>query len=108
MKKTDDAVVLVYTTLADSDTAAMIAVEMVNTGHAACANIIPGMVAVYRWAGKVEQAGEVVLILKTSPERLEALRAGLAERHPYDTPAILTIPTSANAAFAAWVGAETG
>ena len=58
----------------------------------ACVNVLPAMPSVYRWEGKVEQAVEHQLVMKTTRERVEALKARLAELHPYDVPELLVVP----------------
>ena len=42
---------------------------------------LPGLESIYRWQGTVEEAGEVLLLIKTSEERLPALEAGRRELH---------------------------
>ena len=51
---------------------------------------------------------EVLLILKTTPERMEALRTRLPALHPYELPELLAVE-SANGlgAYLDWVRAET-
>lgn len=80
---------ILYTTIGSLPEAEKLAKTAVETKHAACVNIIPGMQAVYVWKEAVEQASECVMIFKTSPEQLPALEAWLLQNHPYDTPAIL-------------------
>lgn len=54
----------------------------------ACANIIPGVVSVFRWGGEIQTQNEVAMLCKTSEEHLARATARLAELHPYDVPAI--------------------
>lgn len=98
---------LVYTTFPSRDGAEEVARALVEARLVACANILPGMVSIYRWAGQVERADEVVMILKTTsaraPDVVEAVRA----RHPYEVPAILVLPVEGGlAAYLSWIGAE--
>ena len=56
----------------------------------------------------MERAEEVLLVLKTSAERLPELLARTAELHPYDVPEILAMDvTSGHGPYLAWVGRET-
>ena len=49
-----------------------IANDVVGKRLAACANIVLGPVqSIYRWKGKVQSAREVLMLLKTSANRLE-------------------------------------
>lgn len=74
----------------------------------ACVNILPGMVSVYAWQGKVERAEEAVMILKTRKEKVGALMGAVRAAHPYDVPAIVEVPVgSMDPRYLAWVLAET-
>lgn len=100
--------VLVYTTWPSAGEAEAVGRRLVEDKLCACANILPGMVSVYAWQGKVERAGEAVMILKTRRERATALMEAIRAAHPYDTPAILELPVTAiDAGYGAWIAAET-
>jgi periplasmic divalent cation tolerance protein len=51
------------------------------------------MRSIYRWQGQIERADEVVMIIKTMAEREEAVIAAIHAAHPYEVPAIVTLPT---------------
>ena len=100
--------VLVYTTYPSLVEAERAGRNLVESGLAACVNILPGMVSIYRWQGQIERADEVVMIVKTQPaltgKVAEAVRAG----HPYKVPAILFVETSGGGkSFVDWIFAET-
>ena len=100
---------LVYTTFPDVDSARQVAARLLESRLIACANILPGMISVFRWEGAVQDEPEVAMILKTRSERVSELVSAVERLHPYDTPAILPIAVDAAApAFAAWVCGETG
>lgn len=83
---------LVLSTFPDVATARRIGRELVEKHCAACANILPGVESVYRWEGKVEEAKETLVLLKTSVDRYQALETALRELHPYDVPEIIAFP----------------
>ncbi|MBZ8132314.1 divalent-cation tolerance protein CutA [Afifella sp. IM 167] len=100
---------LLYIPCPDLDTARRIGAKAVEARLAACANILPAMISLYRWKGAIEEENEAVLILKTAPEREAALRKEVAGLHPYEVPAILTLEAPrVNAAYADWVKGEVG
>jgi periplasmic divalent cation tolerance protein len=103
-----DEPVLVYTTypsLVEAETAGR---ALVEAGLAACVNILPGMVSIYRWKGAVERADEVVMIVKTRAMLREKVAAAVRERHSYETPAVLFLPTSGgDKDYVGWILAET-
>jgi len=99
---------LVYVTapsLAEAEALARLAVE----GRlAACANILPAMRSLYWWQGKLEQADEVVLLLKTTEALAPALIRALTEAHSYDCPCVVALPiASGNPDFLRWIETET-
>jgi len=100
--------VLVYTTYPSLVEAERAGRNLVELGLAACVNILPGMVSIYRWQGRIERADEVVMIVKTQPaltgKVAEALKAG----HPNEVPAILFLETTGGGkSFVDWIFAET-
>ena len=53
----NDKAVLVYSTFPAVETAESVGGELVDAGLAACVNILPGMVSIYRWEGKRAAGG---------------------------------------------------
>lgn len=85
-----------------------IARAVVSERLAACVNLVPGLTSIYRWEGAVHEDQEVLLVLKTRPERVERLTSSLIELHPYDVPEVLTFPSNGgHADYLAWLRAET-
>ncbi|MEL6375328.1 MAG: divalent-cation tolerance protein CutA [Pseudomonadota bacterium] len=100
--------VLLYVTCPDEANAQSLGETLIRERHAACANILPGMVSLYMWEGALERANEVVLIVKTRAAAAPAAIDALQAMHPYETPAILQVPVEGgHGAFLAWVAAET-
>lgn len=91
--KMTDALV-VFSACANEDDAARLGRVLVEKGLAACANILPGMRSIYRWKGAVHDEREVLLLLKTTSARFDALRDTLRSEHPYELPEILAIPVT--------------
>jgi periplasmic divalent cation tolerance protein len=100
-------IVLVLTTLgADADAPAL-ARTLVEERLAACVNVLPPMLSVYRWKGQLEQDREQQVVMKTTASRVPALEARLRTLHPYDLPEFLVIPAGGGSeAYLAWVGAS--
>ena len=101
--------IFVYMTVPTPDEAHRIGRILVEERLAACANLLPGMTSIYRWQGKVEQAGEVVVIGKTRADLFDRLEARVKELHGYDCPCIVALPLSrGHAPYLDWIAAETG
>jgi len=96
--------VLVLTTIGADFDARGLARALVEARVAACVNIVERIHSVYRWEGNVAEDGEQLLLIKTSDERVEALREELFRRHPYEVPEFVVIPIAeTSAAYGAWV-----
>ena len=103
------SVMFVYVTTANAEEARRIGSQMVEERLAACANILPGATSIFRWQGKLEEASEVVLILKTSEEKLAPAIARVKSLHSYECPCIEALPVvEGNRDFLEWVVRETG
>jgi periplasmic divalent cation tolerance protein len=99
---------LVLTNLPDAGSARALADQIVSARLAACVNILAPCRSVYRWQGKLEDAEEVPLLIKTSAERYPELEAAIRAGHPYELPEIIAVPLSQGLpAYLDWVAAET-
>jgi periplasmic divalent cation tolerance protein len=100
--------VLVYTTYPSLVEAEQAGRLLVENGLAACVNILPGMRSIYRWQGKVENAEEVVMIVKTKDTQKEAVAKEVKRNHSFDTPAILFLPAEGgDRAYIDWIISES-
>ena len=96
--------IVVLSTVERAEDAERIARELVERGLAACVNVVPGLVSIYRWKGQLERAEERLLLIKTRAERFEALREALVALHPYDVPEVLALPIAeGHAPYLAWL-----
>jgi periplasmic divalent cation tolerance protein len=96
--------VVALSTVGTAEDAERIARALVERRLAACVNVVPGVVSVYRWKGAVEKDEERLLVIKTRAERLEALREALVELHPYEVPELVALPVEAgHAPYLAWL-----
>jgi len=99
---------LVYITAPNREQARRLACTLVEERLAACANILSDVESHYWWQGKLESSNEVSLILKTTSSLETALIARAKALHPYDCPAIVTMPIQNGfQPFLDWIAAET-
>lgn len=99
---------LVYVTAPSLAEAEGLARLAVTRRLAACANILPGMRSLYWWQGKLEQADEVVLLLKTTTDRADELVQALVAAHSYECPCVVLLPIEGgHRVFLDWIAAET-
>ena len=98
---------LCLTTCPDADTAQRIASALVDERLAACVNVLPGVQSTYRWQGKVEHAGEVLLLIKTTRVRLPAVQERLVALHPYELPEVLAVEAGGLPTYLQWIARES-
>lgn len=107
MTRPDDSMaraVFIYSTMPDAATAESIGRALVERRLAACVNIIPGMVSIYRWQNAVERGNELVMIVKTRAALADKASETIRTLHPYDTPVIAVIPLeSVDSRTLAWL-----
>lgn len=100
---------IVLTTAANPEEAERIARTLVEERVAACATLVPSVRSIYRWEGKIENARETLLLIKTGAEQLAALEVRLHALHSYETPEFLVLePTAGNGAYLAWMQSNLG
>jgi periplasmic divalent cation tolerance protein len=106
--QTDQRAVFVYTTYPSLVEAEEAGRALLERRLCACVNILPGMVSLYWWEGKVERGQEVVMIIKTRATLAAAVRTAVKATHSYTTPAVLVLPIEqVDPAYHAWLMAET-
>ncbi|HEX5082927.1 MAG TPA: divalent-cation tolerance protein CutA [Blastocatellia bacterium] len=98
-----DALV-VLTTLEKQEDGERLARLLVESELAACVQILPPMISIYRWQGAVERASEVLLLIKTTRAAYPLLESVIKENHPYQTPEILALSAEAGLAdYLSWL-----
>ena len=100
---------LVLTTTGAEFDARTLAHALVEARLAACVNIVERVHSVYRWEGRVADDAEQLLIIKTSEDRLHALRDELLRLHPYDVPEFVVLPiVETSEAYGEWLASALG
>lgn len=103
------AVRIALTTVGSLDEGRRMAHLLVERRLAACVNIIPSLTSIYRWQGAVEEAAEVLLVMKTTSEKLPALEAAVRELHSYEVPEFLALEvTSGSQHYLDWLTGSLG
>lgn len=102
----DSRILVVTTTVGSAATAKALARSMVEQRLAACVQIDGEVTSLYRWKGELCEDREARLVIKTAPGREAALRAFLAEHHPYELPQFVADAVPASVEYAQWVRGE--
>lgn len=99
---------LVLTSLPDQQAAENLAQRLVEQKLAACVNILAPCKSIYRWQGKIENAAEIPLLIKTTSAVYPALEEAIRRLHPYELPEIVQVPLSGGLpAYIQWLIGET-
>jgi periplasmic divalent cation tolerance protein len=102
------AVLACTCTCPDLASAERLAEALVAEQLAACVQLLPGLRSVYRWQGAVERADEVLVLIKTTRDRLDALAARVRALHSYELPELLAVEAAGGLPeYLDWVAAET-
>ena len=103
-----ERIVFVYTTYPSAVEAEQAGRALVERELAACVNILPGMVSLYRWQGVIERSAEVVMIIKTRASLAQQVSFAVKEMHSYSAPAIMVLPIeSVDQGYLDWLLAGT-
>jgi periplasmic divalent cation tolerance protein len=96
---------LVLSTCGSRDVALKIARALVGSQVAACVNVVGPIESVYRWKGKVENAQEYLLLIKTTAGNFERLCNQIRTLHTYELPEVLQLPVEGGLeAYLDWIG----
>jgi periplasmic divalent cation tolerance protein len=100
--------IVVYTTFPTEKDAHKGGGELVEEKLAACVNIFPGMVSIYRWQDAIENASETAMLVKTRKEVQSRGLEALAAKHPYPVPALIVFePRLVAASYLEWLRNQT-
>lgn len=108
---TDDAealAALIWCPFPDEAAARAVAAVLLDERLIACANLVPGVVALFAWQGERGEGQEAGVLFKTTCARLKAAMRRIGELHPYEIPAIAGWTVSADPGTLAWLQGETG
>ncbi|MBN1114248.1 MAG: divalent-cation tolerance protein CutA [Oligoflexia bacterium] len=96
--------IIVYVTVPDQKTAEIIAVSLLEEKLCACVNMLSGVKSLFWWDNKIDNAEELLLMIKTRQDLFEKLQARVKKLHPYDVPEIIAVPiVSGNKDYLDWL-----
>ncbi len=99
---------LLYATTTDKKTAESIGSALVKEKLAACVNIVPSVLSLYEWEGKMMEEKEILLFAKTRKSLVPNAIKRIKSLHPYSCPAILAIPIEGGyEPFLHWIAEST-
>jgi len=97
-------VILALSTCPDEDSARRLAETLISEKLAACVNRVANVRSSYIWHGRLQDDSEILLMIKTTADRLEALQLRLGELHPYELPElVVTNVVGGNESYLEWI-----
>ena len=103
------AYLVVFITTSGHEEARKIADALVSQRKAACVNIVPRVNSLFRWKGKIEDAEESLLVVKTRAKLFSDVVSTVKSIHSYEVPEIIALPiVEGNPDYLKWIDEETG
>lgn len=98
---------ILYVTCPDADEAERLSRILVGERLAACTNVHETR-SIYLWEGEMVDEDEVAMLVKTRPEKVDAVVETILAEHPYDVPCVVDLGVAAvNDAYGEWVEEQT-
>lgn len=102
------AYLVVFITSSSYEEARKIADALVSQRKAACVNIVPRVNSLFRWKGKIEDAEESLLVVKTRAKLFPDVVSTVKDIHSYEVPEIIALPViEGNPDYLKWMDEET-
>ncbi len=99
---------MIYATFGSLEEAQTIGRALVEARLAACVNIFPEIRAIFEWQGKLEEAKEAAMFIKTRSSLEAQVIEEVKRLHSYDVPALVVLEFSGgNADYFAWISDQT-
>ena len=97
-----------FVTTPSMEVAKTIGSSLVKQRLIACCNVIPGVVSIFEWEGKVECDDEHLMILKTRTEHVSTIIDEVKKMHPYDCPEVVSfVQGEGNPGYLKWLQENT-
>jgi len=100
---------IVLCTCPSEESAQHLAHILVDSGVAACCNIIAGIQSVYRWQNEMQTSDETLLLIKSTKAAFPELEHTIKAHHPYELPEIIAVPIQGGSKeYLGWINENVG
>ncbi len=94
---------IVYITAGSMDEAKSIGRTLVEERLAACINIFP-ITSIFRWKDKINEGGELGMLVKTSTVKVRDVEKRVKQLHSYEVPCVISFKIDAGSAdYLKWI-----
>ena len=70
----------------------------------ACGNLVDKVSSFFWWENKIQEAHEVLILLKTQKDKFEKVKQAIKKMHSYEVPEIIAVPiTDGNEEYVHWM-----
>ncbi len=99
--------VVIYVTAESPEQAKKIAKTLVEERLAACVNVVERVHSVYWWEGRVQEAEEALLVVKSLKSLVDRVAERVKELHTYTVPEVVAVEVcGGNRDYLRWVSEE--
>ena len=91
MIPSDSTIEIILTTHDDLHQAQELARLLVDQRAAACVNLVPNLVSVFRWDNATQVEDEILMLIKTTADRSRRVQTLIKRHHTYDIPEIVRL-----------------
>jgi periplasmic divalent cation tolerance protein len=103
MEKTQD-IKIVFVTTTSLDSARQIVRILLTEKLAACCTIIQNAISIFAWEGNLNERHELMIIIKTSQEKVNEVERRVSELHSDEVPEIISVALdSGSSAYLRWL-----
>lgn len=78
-------------------------IGIIRWKFAACVNRVNNVKSHYMWEWKLVHSQEIILLIKTLPEKKEKLISYIKKNHPYEVPEISIIEMESDERYLLWM-----
>lgn len=100
---------IVFVTTGSESEADRIKDILLRERAAACVSVLPGIRSSYWWHNQLDNASEVLLMLKTRASLVDRIVDLVKKNHSYTVPEVIALPViGGNPEYLSWIVGETG
>ncbi|XP_018910810.2 protein CutA homolog isoform X2 [Bemisia tabaci] len=95
---------MAFVTIDNEENAKKLAKSVVTNQLAACVNIVPKILSIYKWEGEIQEDSELLLLMKTRTSLVDELIAHVKANHPYKVCEVITTTIDkGNPDYLSWI-----
>jgi periplasmic divalent cation tolerance protein len=101
--------IIIYITFPDNKTASVVVEQLLDHKYIACANLVDNVRSHFWWQGAIDEASEVLAIIKTTRTMFDKVVELVQKDHPYDVPEVIAVPIIAGSgSYLKWIDESVG